>query len=69
MEVSGDAREVFSKRERTVGRTEAGERQSPGGPAKEVATQGPGTRVERHPSGVFTEDPEGPEGGVGMTGE
>ena len=56
---------MFNKRERTVGRKEAGERQSPGGPAKEVATQGPVTRVERHPSGVFTEDLKAQKGALG----
>ena len=44
-------------------RKEAGEMQRPGGPAKKVQTQGPVTRLERPPSGIFTEDPQGSEQG------
>ena len=46
-----------------LGRKEAGEMQRPGGPAKKVETQGAVTRLERPPSGIFTEDPQGPEQG------
>lgn len=61
--MSGGAKETFSERGSMLGRKEAGEMQRPGGPAKKVETQGPVTRLERPPSGIFTEDPQGPEQG------
>lgn len=64
MKMSGAAKETFSERGRMLGRKEAGEIQRPGGPAKNMETQGPVTRVGRPPLGIVTEDPEGPEQGL-----
>lgn len=64
VKVSGAAKETFGERGRMLGRKETGEIQRPGGPAKNMETQGPVTRVGRPPSGIVTEDPEGPEQGL-----